>query len=121
MGAKRCSLAAAITAAAVLAGVPIEKALGQQAELTYGAVFSTGPGVDPNECAAQSRSAARSKFYVEYTYWAQGPDGIVRRLSSGRKGPYLTRREAQSVCDHINSDDTRIRGVRYYFSARVVP
>jgi hypothetical protein len=64
----------------------------------------------------------QTTYYVEYTYYKKNrKTGVVTRLGSGRVGPYYTRREAQSVCDQYNSDDTTSGGYRYYYSARVRP
>src|SRR5205823_692296 len=45
---------------------------------------------DTDERGASARPAVRSRYYVEYTYYAKYPNGRVRRLSSGSAGPFST-------------------------------
>jgi hypothetical protein len=69
--------------------------------------------------ADQLRGAS---FYVRWSYYKKNTTtGATTRKSSGRAGPYSTRRDAQSYADYLLGTGTTVGGYYYYYSARVVP
>ena len=78
-----------------------------------------GVGTIDNGLVPQGQ-AARPTFYASYTHYKRNlRTGRITRVSSGKSGPYSTRREAQSKVDQYNSQESTSGGYRYFYSARV--
>jgi hypothetical protein len=76
------------------------------------------PGASQDDKAGHA-DPAPAEYYVKYTLYRKGPNGIVDKVSSGRSGPYYSRREAQSRVDYLHGNSYRSGQYWYYYSAGV--